>query len=194
VPVYVRSWPHPTRVGGRKVVNQPGVRAWTIPCPWEKEGVWSWSADQKQAVALQQDYFTKNARGQPVSFYSDFYYPLVRRWDKLVASKSPKKARLLEPVPNEFAPVWPKDERPRNFVYAPHWYDLHALFSKTFGTMTVNVQGLSRGKFILSCLYFGKSVRQNYATQIGKLVEEAGKQLGEVPVVFGECGVPMDLK
>ncbi|GMK54726.1 hypothetical protein CspeluHIS016_0113120 [Cutaneotrichosporon spelunceum] len=193
VPVYERSWPHPTRVSRYSVANKSGARAWTIPCPWEKEGVWSWSADQGHAVALQQDYFTKNAKGEPVSFYKDCYYPFVRRWDKLVNSKAPKKARLLEPIPNEYAPVWPEDARPRNFVYAPHWYDLHALFTKTFGTMTVNVQGLSRGKFLPMCLYFGKSVRQNYATQIRTLVQEAGKQLGDVPVVFGECGIPFDL-
>lgn len=73
-------------------------------------------------------------------------------------------------------------------------YDLHALFSKKFGTMTVNVQGLSRGKFLPSYLYFGKSVRRNYEVQIRTLVQEAAKQLGEVPVVIGECGIPIDLK
>lgn len=73
-------------------------------------------------------------------------------------------------------------------------YDLHTLFTKTLGTMTVNVQGLSRGKFLPLCLYFGTSIRENYETQIRTLVEEASKQLGEVPVVFGECGIPIDLK
>lgn len=83
--------------------------------------MWSWSTDRKKAIALREDYFTKNAKGEPVSFYNDFYYPFIRRWEKLVATKAPRKARLLEPVPNEYAPVWPEESRPKNFVYAPHW-------------------------------------------------------------------------
>lgn len=37
-----------------------------------------------------------------------------------------------------------KECRPENMVFAPHWYDLRALFSKSFGNFSVNVQGLSR--------------------------------------------------
>lgn len=49
--------------------------------------------------------------------------------------------------------------------------------------------------FVLKALYFGeKGVKKNYRLQIRKIVEEARKSLGEVPVVFGECGVPMDIK
>lgn len=60
--------------------------------------------------------------------------------------------------------------------------------------MTVNVQGLSRGMFPLKALYFGEQVKDNYALQIRTLVNEARSKLGEVPVVFGECGIPIDLK
>jgi hypothetical protein len=91
-------------------------------------------------------------------------------------------------------------------------YDLNAMFKKKFGFMTVNVQGLSRvrlvyrearrranataqGMFILKALYWGKAgAKKNYAHQIRTLVGEARSKLGEVPIVFGECGIPMDLK
>lgn len=88
------------------------------------------------------------------------------------------------------------------------------MFKKSFGKMTVNVQGLSRvrlflpprprqvrasadgqGMFILNALYFTRDgAKRNYAKQIGTLVEKAREQLGEVPIVFGECGIPMDMK
>lgn len=29
-------------------------------------------------------------------------------------------------------------------VFAPHFYDLHSLFTKSYGNFTVDVQGLSR--------------------------------------------------
>jgi hypothetical protein len=48
--------------------------------------------------------------------------------------------------------------------------------------------------FILKAVYFGRGVKDNYLVQIRTIVRNARKQLGEVPIVFGECGVPMDLK
>jgi len=97
-------------------------------------------------------------------------------------------------------------------AYSWHRYDLNALFRKQSGFMTVNVQGLSRvcfpcplvglaadpfpqGMFIYKALYWGiEGAKRNYALQIRNIVVGARKQLGEVPIVIGECGVPMDLK
>jgi hypothetical protein len=79
-------------------------------------------------------------------------------------------------------------------VFAPHWYDLNTMFTKKLGFMTVNVQGLARGMFLLKALYFGEQIKDNYALQIGTLVEQAKAKLGNVPIVFGECGVPIDMK
>jgi len=73
-------------------------------------------------------------------------------------------------------------------------YDLDVMFKKKLGTMTVNVQGLSRGMFPLKALYFGEQIKDNYALQIRTLVNEARGRIGEVPIVFGECGIPIDLK
>lgn len=70
--------------------------------------------------------------------------------------------------------------RPRQLIYAPHWYDLQALFSKSLGNFSANVQGLARvrslslvpvlsssisnplrpppqGMFLLKALYWGRS-------------------------------------
>lgn len=44
-------------------------------------------------------------------------------------------------------------------------------------------------------LYYGRDgARRNYALQIKNIVEASRKELGEVPVIIGESGVPMDLK
>jgi len=51
-----------------------------------------------------------------------------------------------------------------------------------------------QGMFILNALYFGQKVTANYALQIKNIVKAAREELGAVPVIFGECGVPMDLK
>lgn len=92
-------------------------------------------------------------------------------------------------------------------------YDLNALFSKAFRDFTVNVQGLSRvryfrthqfksivprvlqGMFPLQAFYWGqKGARDNYSLQIRNIIDTGRKVLGEMPILIGECGVPMDMK
>ena len=49
--------------------------------------------------------------------------------------------------------------------------------------------------FILKTLYWGqKGARDNFGLQIRNIVEHGYKSLGEMPVIIGECGVPMDMK
>jgi len=87
---------------------------------------------------------------------------LANKWAQKVRKVVPEKLVFLEAIPNEvrslhftrskwtlnlsqFCPKsWTEDRRPSNMVYAPHWYDLNALFSKAFGDFSVNVQGISR--------------------------------------------------
>lgn len=49
--------------------------------------------------------------------------------------------------------------------------------------------------FPLRAFYWGQTgARDNYSRQIGCIVQAAHKNLGDVPVLLGECGVPMDVK
>lgn len=49
--------------------------------------------------------------------------------------------------------------------------------------------------FPLKAFYWGhKGARDNFGLQIRTLVEEAHKTLENTPVLFGECGIPMDMK
>jgi hypothetical protein len=64
----------------------------------------------------------------------------------MVESKVGKEKYLfVEALPNEWCPSFPENLlEKQQLLYAPHWYDLNALFNKTFSFMTVDVQGLSR--------------------------------------------------
>lgn len=85
-------------------------------------------------------------------------------------------------------------ERPRNLVYSPHFYDLNVLFGKVWSFMSVNVQGLARGMFILNALYFGESgLRKNYLKQLTTLATLGRRSLGNVPLLIGEIGLPYDI-
>lgn len=120
IPNYVRSFPFPTRKSGTVLANPTSTSAWkNTQCIWEKEGVWRWSDQRKEGIALQDDYFSKNKDGKPVNFYEDFYFPFVQKWNERIGHKGMK---MVGPIPNEFCPTWPESKRPSNFVFAPHWY------------------------------------------------------------------------
>ncbi|KAH9834996.1 glycoside hydrolase superfamily [Rhodofomes roseus] len=200
---WTRSFPMPTRRTSTKVLNTARQNAWRDDgptkgiCLWEMHGVWGWDSRKDEGVVLRESYFTKDPMtGRKVDWYEDFFYPFVNRWAEVVrGATSPDKLVLAEPIPNEFCPAsWTADRRPPNMVYAPHWYDLNALFTKAFGDFTVNVQGLSRGMFPLKAFYWGhQGARDNFALQIRNIVEAGYRSLGEKPVIIGECGIPMDL-
>jgi hypothetical protein len=48
---------------------------------------------------------------------------------------------------------------------------------------------------LLKAFYWGqRGARENYALQIRNIVEAGYKSLGDVPIIIGECGVPIDMK
>lgn len=119
---YVRSFPYPTMKSHTVTANPTSACAWSNgECPWEKEGVWRWSQAKNQAIALQEDYFGKDRKGRKIEFYRDFYFPFVKRWEKVIGKGAKGKARMVGVIPNESCPDWPAADRPGNFVYAPHW-------------------------------------------------------------------------
>ncbi|ESK91213.1 glycoside hydrolase family 5 protein [Moniliophthora roreri MCA 2997] len=203
VAVWTRSFPMPTRKTGQATLNTEGRKVWRPDgptqgkCIWEMHGVWGWCKNKDEAVMLRENYFVKHPMtGAKIDWYTDFYYPFLKKWTERVRRVSPpEKIVFVEVIPNEFCPTtFTPEHQPSNMVYAPHWYDLRALFDKAFGDFTVNVQGLSRGMFPLKTFYWGqRGARDNYALQIRNIVESGYKALGEKPVIIGECGVPMDM-
>ncbi|TFK69843.1 glycoside hydrolase [Pluteus cervinus] len=203
VPVWTRSFPMPTKSTRREVLNKNGRKAWKEngptggKCLWEVHGVWGWDLKKDEGVVLRETYFRKHpVTGDEISWYEDCYFPLLKKWSDMVRSIVPKgKAEFVEAIPNEFCPTsWTKEHRLPNMVYAPHWYDLKALFERAFGEVTVNVQALARGTFLPKTLYWGQQgARDNYSLQIRNIVEGGYRSLGETPVVIGEIGIPMDM-
>ncbi|KAH8201632.1 hypothetical protein TruAng_004238 [Truncatella angustata] len=232
VPYYVKSWPWPTRISHRTVVDPKGRSAWlsdtsgaTVDrprgvgkCIWRSYGVWDWDAKREVPIVIRPDYFEKDHRpgreGRDLEWYRDCYAPFLQRFSERMSRKVSSQLSFVEPIPNEFMPQWPSQsdskirrkqsyavqtmlspkERPQNFVYAPHFYDLNVVFSKLHSWMNVNVQGLSRGMFVLNALYFGAGgLRKNYRKQIGNIVKYGHMSLGKVPTLIGEVGFPYDI-
>ena len=214
VDFYVQSFPWPTRKVGKKVLNREQEVVWlNKQCIWKQHGVWGYDEQNGQhvPVILKPEYFACDPdTGREVSFRQDFYLPFVKKYaTALREATNDRKFILVEPVPNEDPfHVETMDDVDKlglgsHLVYAPHWYDLQHVFTKTFSAfMSHNVQELLRGsRNFYRHTYFGKSgVKRNYHRQISDLVRrgrynlnlhDGGPRRG-VPVIVGECGIPMD--
>lgn len=71
---WTRSWPVPTRLTGKGILNPDGRKAWLEDgptegkCLWEMHGVWGWDTNKNEGVVLRENYFSKHPMsGQKVS-------------------------------------------------------------------------------------------------------------------------------
>ena len=124
VDYYVKSWPFPTRVSHRSLIDPHGRSIWLSPekqtsdktsrglgqCVWQAHGVWVWDGQKKAAVILEDDYFNLDHRpgrqGTHIEWYRDFYAPFLQQFLKRVSRNSPGQLSFIEPIPNEFLPPW----------------------------------------------------------------------------------------
>ncbi|ORZ37820.1 hypothetical protein BCR44DRAFT_1459522 [Catenaria anguillulae PL171] len=197
VEVWVRSWPVPSRYDSTRVVNAERERVWLpgYSCPWLAEGVYALDPEsQTGGVLLKPRHFSHHPRtGVKIDFNQDFYLPFIQMYANAVHAEFPAAMIMAEPIPQELPPVF--NTQIRNLVYAPHWYDVKSLFSKSFnGLITHDVPALRLSRNILAATYFGLSgAKRNYTRQLGRLKGIGEERVGSVPTIIGECGIPMDL-
>ncbi|PWA01839.1 hypothetical protein BB558_002038 [Smittium angustum] len=188
---------------GRKLVNKKKKSVWRsgYDCIWKQHGVWKLNG--KTPKLLQHDYFCKNIDNKPTSphnrvtyFNQNFYKQFLQKYTESIKQINTKWLLFIEPMPNTEPPKLSPQEKDNfgNLVYSPHWYDLYTLFTKKFdGLYSFNVLGLQKS-VRLKHFYFGlNGLVKNYADQL-KLIRDRGIQnIGETPLIIGECGIPMDL-
>ncbi|CCG84343.1 protein of unknown function [Taphrina deformans PYCC 5710] len=193
VPVYSRSWPRPTSCTAFINLNAEGVKAWKDEASdvWRLHDVWD-------VDGCKEDYFyrfpTHHRRaGQPVEFIHDFYVPFLREFHDAFKETAPRLYTLIEPVPNVGIDPMQDFVDSRNICFAPHWYDLKALFEKRFSSrVTMNVQALSQGsRNFLAHTYFGHNQAiDNYTKQYAGIFQNTSSTF---PRLVGETGVPFDM-
>ena len=146
IDVWVKSWPFPTKKQKTRMINTERDSAWIEgECLWKQHGVWSVNAKTGKPQVDRPDYFTTHPiTGAKIDF-ERLYLDFVGKYSRAIQSVIPSAFVFVEPVPNEPAPMWQPEDHQENIVYAPHWYDLHSLFNKSFdGRITHDVQGLSK--------------------------------------------------
>ena len=106
---WTRSFPLPTRRTSHRLVNTAGQKAWSDEgptqgkCIWEMHGVWGWDQKKNEGVVLRENYFKRDPEtGRDVDWYTDFYFPFVKRWaDRVRIVAGEDKLVFTEPIPNE---------------------------------------------------------------------------------------------
>lgn len=109
---WTRSFPLPTRKTSQRIINTSGQKAWRADgptqgkCLWEMHGVWGWDQKKDEGVVLRENYFKRDPHsGREIDWYTDFYYPFVKKWAERVRSVTDEdKLVFTEPIPNEVRP------------------------------------------------------------------------------------------
>jgi len=171
---------------GTHRLNEQGVRAWQAgrECIWKQHGVWGPGPGGAPRL-LKPDYFTQ-VKGRKVDLNQDYFLPFIRRFTAGILAADPKAFVFVEPVVGGKAPRW-QGEATGHIAYAPHWYDGYLLAKQSFSRFLA-------ADFDNHQVLFGPgAIRKSFARQLGRFKLAATNQLGGVPALVGEFGIPFNI-
>ncbi|HVP29198.1 MAG TPA: cellulase family glycosylhydrolase [Myxococcota bacterium] len=172
---------HAVRCTNGRLLNPKGVSIWRRGCPWRRLGVWDLDAEGRPALA-RRDHFLQ-VGGRPVTAWSDFLVPFLRRIRAALRRVHPDCILFLEGVPGVLEAPW-EDPDPL-VVDARHWYDVFLLGGRRFDpddhpVIGGRVSGLAE-------------LAQAYTKQLGGLKRLSQSMMGNLPVLVGELGIPYEM-
>jgi len=172
-------------VKGRKIINDHGTSLFKegFTCPWKQAGVWS--GEENAVKLLRPDHFSK-FHGQPLRFTDDFLKPFTLRFIENMNKEKKASLYFIEGVPHRENPTWGKEE-PQNTVNAFHHYDGFTLFTKSFRP------GLTLDTLTGRVILGKKKVAAFYSTKLAEAKKWARENMGDMPCLLGEFGLPFDL-
>ena len=160
-------------------IDPQGASVWREDCAdvWRTQGVWDVDKDDQPRL-LRPGHFAR------ANFTQDFLKPFIERFAAGIRAVMPEAHIFLEAEP--FAPP-PRFAEGCKLVYAPHFYDGMTLFTRRFNPH------LNFDLFSLRPLIGEGDIRDYFGKQFGRFRSFADEALGDVPIVVGEFGVPIDL-
>ncbi len=170
---------------GTTTINPNRVSAW-LPgheCVWKQNGVWTDEGDQPRL--LRPDHFVQ-VNGRAVDFVRDYIRPFIHRFAAEIRSVHLAALLFLEGAPQGAHVTWGPGDPP-DAVHAGHWYDAMTLLMKSFhANMTIDI---ATGKPVIG----PGAVRKLFSRQLAAVKQVAAEQMGGIPTVIGEFGLPFDL-
>ncbi len=167
---------------GKKLLNPKKNRAWQkdVNCVWREHGIWDYNLSGNP-VLLKPSYF------KLYDFEEEFYKPFINKVGREIHKISPKAILLIEHVVGSKPPKWDKEDVP-NVVFSSHWYDAVLLATKKF-FIFFGFDMLEMKKLIK----IPSALRKAFARQISHLKSFAKHQMGNIPLIITEFGIPLDL-
>jgi hypothetical protein len=172
---------------GTRILNTEKECAWSEgrDCIWRQHGVWDFNAMGIPHL-LRPDYFAQ-VNGREVEFSQDYYRPFANRFAGAIHAVDANALIFIETETGKAPPQWSADDAPK-VVYAPHWYDAIVLFKKDYNPF------LAIDARTTKPIIGPAAIRKSFAEQLAFLKRGGSEQLGGVPTLLGEFGIPFDLK
>jgi len=166
---------------GRRLMNPDGARVWREEreCVWRENGVWDIDESGMPRL-LRSDHFA------PADFANDYLRPFANRYAREIRSVDPEAIIFVEGDPAGGNPDWGPEDAP-DVVNGSHWYDGLTLFTKRF--IPFLGVDMHTGKFVLG----RKRVQRSFVEQLERAKIRAAEQMGNVPTLIGEFGIPLDM-
>lgn len=160
-------------------IDPQGVTVWRDDCAdvWRAQGIWDVGKDGQPRL-LRPGHFAR------ANFAQDFLAPFIKRFADGIHAVMPEAHIFLEAEP--FAPP-PRFDETCKLVYAPHFYDGMTLFTRRFNPH------LNFDLFRMRPLIGEADIRAYFRDQMGRFRRFADEALGDVPIVIGEFGAPIDM-
>jgi len=166
---------------GRAALNPSGIRAWRegADCPWRREGIWDVKGGKP--VLLKPGYFATEG-GVTERWFKPFY----KRFISEIRSIIPGALAFIEGIPYGEHLRWTGND-PGGVVNAAHWYDDLAMISKSFQEF------VSIDSTTMRFSFGRRGIARGYERSIGRWKERSERDMGGVPTLIGEFGLPFDL-
>lgn len=182
-----------------EIVNPNNLSAWgPLGCVWRRSGVWD--VTDGIPILLRPDHFELRS-GQ--SLIDDFMVPLwTRLRNRIRALNQHQRLLVFAEPPIDFSdpnshkiPTLP--DKTNEWVYAPHWYEIVGLISKSYCAWLGIAQWQSpvweelTGSPILGPVIGNENLVEGYTTALAHLVYTGDRMGG--PTLIGETGIAMDM-
>ena len=171
---------------GTVTLNLDKKSAW-LPnheCIWKQNGVWNFDQNG-EPVLLRPDYFA-SFNGKETNFVQDYLTPFMKKMIKAVRSIKKEWIVFIETETNNYPPDW-NEAADENLVNAPHWYDGPLMFLKTY------IPWIGYNEITGETTFGTKRVKKAYIAQLGDMRRRTKENLGNIPMLLGEFGIPFDL-
>jgi hypothetical protein len=184
VPVWETTLRGAEQVGTTRL-NPEGLRVWRngFECVWKQNGVWT---DEGGRPRLLRPHHFVREPGRTIDFPNEYLKPFALRFTDALRAVHPDAIIFLEGVPQRGHPHWGTGDPP-NVANAAHWYDVRTLLTKHYDSDTTN--DWSTGQAITG----EEAVMEAFAAQLGHAKQAGIEEMGGIPTVIGEFGIPFDL-